>query len=97
MLTIDTDPGGERVYDAHLPWQRSIAVGPGVQLLEVVAVGKTHRDRAAEYRWMARLSSSICLAATLTASSIVGPDVDWSLITDDPESAEVPVRSCLSR
>jgi hypothetical protein len=40
MLTIDTDPGGERVYDAHLPWQRSIAVGPDVQLLQVVAVGK---------------------------------------------------------
>ena len=38
-MTIDTDPTTERVYDAPLPWQRTITVGPDVQLLQVVAVG----------------------------------------------------------
>lgn len=39
VLTIDTDPGSQRVYNAQLPWQQSITVGPDVQLLQVVAVG----------------------------------------------------------
>jgi hypothetical protein len=38
-ITIDTDPTTDRVYDAPLPWQRTITVGPDVQLLQVVAVG----------------------------------------------------------
>jgi hypothetical protein len=39
VITIDTDPTTDRVYDAPLPWQRTITVGPDVQLLQVVAVG----------------------------------------------------------
>jgi hypothetical protein len=38
-ITIDTDPPTERVYNAPLPWQRTITVGSDVQLLQVVAVG----------------------------------------------------------
>ena len=38
-ITIDTDPTTDRVYDAPLPWQRTITVGSDVQLLQVVAVG----------------------------------------------------------
>lgn len=38
-ITIDTDPTTDRAYDAPLPWQRTISVGPDVQLLQVVAVG----------------------------------------------------------
>lgn len=34
VYTIDTDPAGERVYSAALPWQRTITIGPGVQLLQ---------------------------------------------------------------
>jgi len=42
VYSIDTDPAGARVAeDTPLPWQRSITVGPDVQLLQVVAVGKT--------------------------------------------------------
>lgn len=40
VYTIDTDPGSQRVYDAQLPWQESVTVGPDVQMLQVVAVGK---------------------------------------------------------
>jgi Mycobacterium membrane protein len=38
-ITIDTDPATDRVYDAPLPWQRTVSVGPDVQLLQVIAVG----------------------------------------------------------
>ncbi len=38
-ITVDTDPTTDRVYNAPLPWQRTITIGPEVQLLQVVAVG----------------------------------------------------------
>lgn len=40
VFTIDIDPGGQRIFDAQLPFQKSATVGPDVQLLQVVAVGK---------------------------------------------------------
>jgi Mycobacterium membrane protein len=40
VYTIDTDPATDRVYEATLPWRRSITVGPDVQMFQVVAVGK---------------------------------------------------------
>jgi Mycobacterium membrane protein len=40
VYTIDTDPATDRVYNATLPWSRSIEVGPDVKMFQVVAVGK---------------------------------------------------------
>ncbi len=40
VYTIDTDPNIQRVYDAKLPWQTTTTIGPDVQMLQVVAVGK---------------------------------------------------------
>lgn len=40
VYTIDTDPGSQRVYNAQLPWHQSATIGPEVQMLQVVAVGK---------------------------------------------------------
>lgn len=40
VFTIDIDPGGQRIFDAQLPFQKSATVGPDVELLQVVAVGK---------------------------------------------------------
>lgn len=40
VYTIDTDPGSQRVYNAQLPWRQSTTIGPDVQMLQVVAVGK---------------------------------------------------------
>ncbi|MHA7648460.1 MmpS family transport accessory protein [Mycobacterium sp. ML4] len=38
-LTIDTDPSVDRVYNAPLPWSRTIQAGPDVTLFQVVVVG----------------------------------------------------------
>lgn len=38
-LTIDTDPAVDRVYNAPLPWSRTIQAGPDVTLFQVVVVG----------------------------------------------------------
>jgi hypothetical protein len=38
--TIDIEPSADRFYDQKLPWSTTITVGPDVQLLQVVAVGK---------------------------------------------------------
>lgn len=38
--TIDTDPSTQRFYDVQLPWQQNTTIGPDVQMLQVVAVGK---------------------------------------------------------
>jgi Mycobacterium membrane protein len=40
VYTIDTDPSTDRVYDATVPWSKTITVGADVTLLQVVAVGK---------------------------------------------------------
>ncbi len=37
--TIDTDPAIDRVYNAPLPWSRTIQAGPDVALFQVVVVG----------------------------------------------------------
>ncbi|GFG81126.1 hypothetical protein EUA02_27490 [Mycobacterium paragordonae] len=37
--TIDTDPAIDRVYNAPLPWSRTIQAGPDVTLFQVVVVG----------------------------------------------------------
>lgn len=42
VYTIDTDPAqAERVENATLPWQSTTTIGPDVQLLQVVVVGKS--------------------------------------------------------
>lgn len=38
-LTIDTDPAIDRVYNATLPWSRTIEAGPNVTMFQVVVVG----------------------------------------------------------
>ena len=38
-LTIDTDPAIDRVYNATLPWSRTIQAGPDVTMFQVVVVG----------------------------------------------------------
>ncbi|OBI95016.1 MmpS family transport accessory protein [Mycobacterium asiaticum] len=38
-LTIDTDPAVDRVYNAPLPWSRTVQAGPDVTLFQVVVVG----------------------------------------------------------
>jgi Mycobacterium membrane protein len=39
-LTIDIDPAIDRVYNAPLPWSRTVQAGPDVTLFQVVVVGK---------------------------------------------------------
>lgn len=38
-LTIDTDPAIDRVYNATLPWSRTVEAGPNVTMFQVVVVG----------------------------------------------------------
>ncbi|OBK19244.1 MmpS family transport accessory protein [Mycobacterium asiaticum] len=38
-MTIDTDPAVDRVYNAPLPWSRTVQAGPDVTLFQVVVVG----------------------------------------------------------
>ncbi len=38
-MTIDTDPAIDRVYNAPLPWSRTVQAGPDVTLFQVVVVG----------------------------------------------------------
>lgn len=38
-LTIDTDPAIDRVYNAPLPWSRTIEADPSVTMFQVVVVG----------------------------------------------------------
>jgi ABC-type glycerol-3-phosphate transport system substrate-binding protein len=45
VYTIDTDPAqAERVENVTLPWQSTTTIGPDVQLLQVVVVGKSEGD-----------------------------------------------------
>jgi hypothetical protein len=39
--TIDLDPSTGRIYDAALPFTRTVALAPGTTLLQVVVVGST--------------------------------------------------------
>lgn len=38
-LTIDVDPAVDRVYNATLPWSKTIQAGPDVTMFQVVVVG----------------------------------------------------------
>jgi hypothetical protein len=39
--TIDLDPSTSRIYDAELPFTKTIPIAPGTSLLQVVVVGST--------------------------------------------------------
>jgi Mycobacterium membrane protein len=39
--TIDLDPSTSRIYDAALPFSRTVTIAPGTTLLQVVVVGST--------------------------------------------------------
>ncbi|HYZ68290.1 MAG TPA: MmpS family transport accessory protein [Mycobacterium sp.] len=42
VYSIDIDPGGRAATEnTAMPWKRSVTIGPDVQLIQVVTVGKT--------------------------------------------------------